>query len=177
MSFKKIGDVYLADTARVLGEVELHAGVSIWYGASIRGDVARIVIGENTNVQDNATVHCDHGVPNIIGRNCTIGHNAVVHGEWVGDDCLIGMGAILLGRSRVGNGCVIAAGAVVRPGMVVPDNSVVMGVPGKVVREATPEDRAFQQKNAPHYLELARLHASDPKNPRIVPWPGPQTKG
>ena len=90
---KLIRGVYVADTARVLGEVELGADVNIWYGVSIRGDVARVVVGEGTNIQDNAVVHCDHKFPNIIGRYVTIGHNAVIHGESIGDGSLIGIGA------------------------------------------------------------------------------------
>ena len=92
MSMKLIRGVYVADTARVLGEVELGADVNIWYGVSIRGDVARVVVGEGTNIQDNAVVHCDHKFPNIIGRYVTIGHNAVIHGESIGDGSLIGIG-------------------------------------------------------------------------------------
>jgi len=125
---------YIADTARVMGEVELGTDVGVWYGALIRGDVAKIIIGDNTNIQDNATIHCDHGKPNIIGSNVTIGHNAVVHGQAVGDGSLIGMHATVLGRTKIGKNCLIAAGAVVPPGLEVPDGMVVMGVPGKVPR-------------------------------------------
>lgn len=170
MQMRKFNDVYVADTARVLGEVELKPGANIWYGVSMRGDVAKIVIGENTNVQDNATVHCTAGHPNVIGRNVTIGHNAVCHGVCIGDDCLIGMGAILLDLCKVGNGCVIGAGAVLRPGMEVPDHSVVMGVPGRVVRETNESERNFIRNNAPHYVELAEMHASRPNDALCVPY-------
>lgn len=167
---KKINGAYVADTARVLGEVELKAGASIWYGVSMRGDVAKIVIGENTNVQDNATVHCVHGVPNIIGDNTTIGHNAVCHGSAIGSDCLIGMGAILLDGSVIGNNCVVAAGCVVPPNFQVPDNSVIMGIPGKIVREINDKEKAFVAKNAPHYVRLAELHATKPDDTLTKPY-------
>ena len=128
------------------------------------GDVALIRIGRNTNVQDNATVHCTAGIPNLIGDNCTIGHNAVCHGARIGDNCLIGMGAVLLDRCEIGNHCVVAAGCIVPPGMIVPDHSVIMGVPGKIAREINDKERAFIEHNAPHYVELARLHAEEPDN-------------
>ena len=173
MSFKKINGVYIADTACVLGEVTLAEGVNIWYGASVRGDVAPIIIGENSNVQDNATIHCDHGFTNEIGANVTIGHNATVHGEYVGDGTLVGMGCVILGHTRIGKNCIIAAGAVVPPGLVVPDNMVVMGIPGKIMRETNEKERAFMTKNPPHYVKLAQMHY-DSKNsdPRVMDWQG-----
>ena len=123
---------YLADTARVMGEVVLGEGVNVWPAAAIRGDVALITIGAGTNIQDNATVHCDSGKPNTIGEHVTIGHNAVVHGVSVGDGSLIGMHATVLGGTVIGKRCLVAAGALVPPGLEVPDDHVVMGVPGKV---------------------------------------------
>ncbi len=171
MSMRCIHGVYLADTARVLGEVTLGRDVSIWYGVSIRGDVAPITIGDRTNVQDNAVIHCDHDYPNVIGADVTIGHGAIVHGEAVGDGTLIGMGAKLLGHSRIGRGCVIGAGAVVPPGMRVPDGMVVVGVPGKIVREVNDADRVFLAGNPPHYVRLAKLHAEPgTADPRVFPW-------
>jgi len=154
------GDVYLADTARVTGKVDLGAGVSVWYGAAVRGDVADITIGAGSNVQDNATVHCDSGKPNAIGADVSIGHNAVVHGRSVGDGTLIGMGAIVMGETVIGRGCLIAAGALVPPGLEVPDGHVVMGVPGRVVRGVTDEERAYLKWLAPHYAELAQRYAA-----------------
>ena len=137
------GDVYLADTARVTGAVRMGPGVNVWYGAAIRGDVADITIGAGSNVQDNATVHCDSGKPNVIGANVSIGHNAVVHGRSVGDGTLIGMGAIVMGETVIGAGCLIAAGALVPPGLEVPDGHLVMGVPGRVVRPVSDEEREY----------------------------------
>lgn len=172
MSIRFIKDVYLADTARVLGEVELGKDVSVWYGVSIRGDVARVTIGPGTNVQDNAVIHCDSGVPNQIGSSVTIGHGATVHGQSVGDGTLIGMGATVLGRTKIGSHCLIAAGAVVPPGLEVPDGMVVMGVPGKITRPLTDKEREYLAWLGPHYVKLARLHHENADDPRIRPWQG-----
>jgi carbonic anhydrase/acetyltransferase-like protein (isoleucine patch superfamily) len=158
---------YIADTARVVGDVRLGTDVNIWYGAVIRGDVAPIVIGEGTNVQDNAVIHCDHLHANVIGSRVVIGHGAIVHGESVGDGTLIGMGAVVMGRTRIGEGCLIAAGAVVPPGLAVPGGSVVMGVPGKIVRSVNDDDRAYLEKLPCHYVRLARRHVEDPASPVI----------
>ncbi|WP_432799960.1 gamma carbonic anhydrase family protein [Poriferisphaera sp. WC338] len=173
MSFKKYDNVYIADTACVLGEITLYENVNIWYGASIRGDVAPITIGKNSNVQDNATIHCDGGFPNVIGESVTIGHNAVCHGESIGNGCLIGMNCTILGHTKIGNNCIVAAGAVVPPGLVVPDNMVVMGVPGKIMRETNAEERAFMEKNPPHYVKLAKLHYDcKTTDKRFITWAG-----
>ncbi len=161
------GGAYIADTARVIGDVRLGKDVSVWYGAVIRGDVAPVVIGDGTNVQDNAVIHCDHRRANVIGRDVVIGHGAIVHGEFVGDGTLIGMGAKVLGRTRIGRGCLIGAGALVAPGTEVPDGSVVVGVPGKVVRGVSDEDRAYLAKLPGHYVRLAKRHAERPEDPVI----------
>ncbi len=149
---------FLASTAVVTGDVVLGRGCSVWYGAVLRGDCAPIRVGELTNVQDLVVIHADTDVPNEIGSEVTIGHGAVVHGRRVGDRCLIGIGAILLGRSEVADGCIIAAGAVVKEGARIPPRSLVAGVPGKVVREVRPEELAELVGHAAHYLELARGH-------------------
>ncbi len=158
---------YIADTARVIGDVRIGADASVWYGASIRGDVAPIVIGSRTNIQDNAVVHCDHRYANIIGEDVTIGHGAVVHGELVDDRTLIGMRAVVMGHTKIGRDCLIAAGAVVPPGLVVPDGMVVMGVPGRIVREVSDADRAYLAKLPPHYVGLAKRHAAHPDSPTV----------
>lgn len=170
MTMRFIQGVYLADTARVLGEVELHENVNIWYGVAIRGDVAKITIGEGSNVQDNAVVHCDHKFPNVIGAHVTIGHGAVIHGESVGDGSLIGIGATLLGHTRIGKGCLIAAGAVVPPGMEVPDGMMVMGIPAKVVRPVNDEEKKYLQTIPPRYVDLARHHHQKPADPLVKAW-------
>ncbi|MEQ9461709.1 MAG: gamma carbonic anhydrase family protein [Phycisphaeraceae bacterium] len=169
--------VYMADTARVLGDVRIGKDVTFWYGAAVRGDVAPIAIGDRTNVQDNAVIHCDSGMPNVIGSDVVIGHAAVVHGAEVGDGSLIGMSATVLGQSKIGKGCLIAAGAVVRPGMEVPDGMVVMGLPGKVVRETTENEKKYMAWLAAHYVELAKLHVGEPGHARIRAWDGNAPEG
>ncbi len=148
----------LASTAVVCGDVALGRDVSVWYGTVIRGDCAPISIGTGTNVQDNAVVHTDTGVPNDIGRWVTIGHAAIVHGRRVGDGCLIGIGAIVLGGSEIGDGCVIAAGALVKENARIPPRSLVAGVPGKIIRSVSDEQIAEFQEHARHYVEIARGH-------------------
>ncbi len=164
---QRINDAFIADTARVTGQVTLGAEVSVWYGAVIRGDVAPVTIGEGTNVQDNAVVHCDTDQPNVIGKHVVIAHGAIVHGQHVGDRTLIGMSATVLGETRIGWRCRIAAGAVVPPGLVVPDGHVVMGVPGRVVRPINEKEEAYLDWLAPHYVELARLYVDSPGDPRV----------
>ena len=158
---------YLADTARVTGEVVLGEGVSVWPSAVIRGDVAAITIGQGTNIQDNATVHCDSGHPNVIGQQVTIGHNAVVHGRAIGDGSLIGMHATVLGGTVIGKRCLIAAGALVPPGLTVPDDHVVMGVPAKVVRETNEKEKAYLGWLAKHYVQLAKRYVQTPDDPKL----------
>jgi len=146
----------VASTAVVTGDVTLGRESSVWYGAVVRGDCAPITIGEQTNVQDGVIVHCDTDVPNEIGSRVTIGHGAIVHGRRVGDDVLIGIGAILLGGSVIGDGCIIAAGSVVRENSVIPPRSMVAGVPGRVVRAVTDEELTMLRSHADSYLRLAR---------------------
>jgi len=164
--------VYLADTARVLGEVQIAADVNIWYGVSIRGDVAKVTLGRGSNVQDNAVIHCDSHIPNTIGENVSIGHGAIVHGAQVGDGSLIGMGAVVLGGTRIGRRCLVAAGAVVPPNLDVPDDMMVIGIPARVLRPTTPKERDYLAWLAPHYVELARLHHESPQHPRVKRWGG-----
>ena len=167
---------YLADTARVTGEVTLGDGVSVWYSATIRGDVAPITIGDHTNIQDNATIHCDSGRPNTIGRDVSIGHNAVVHGESVGDGTLIGMHATVMGRTRIGQRCLIAAGALVPPGLEVPDDHVVLGVPGRVARTTSLEEKQYLRWLAEHYLQLAQRYHESPDDPSTRPYAARSTR-
>lgn len=144
----------------IVGDVAIGRDSSIWFGAVLRGDVAPIQIGQRVNVQDNAVIHCDTDVPNVIGDDVTIGHGAIVHGMSVGFGSLIGMGATLLGRSQIGRECLVAAGAVVPPGMQVPDGMVVMGVPGRITRAVTPSELKYMRWLTPHYLELAQRYAA-----------------
>lgn len=167
---RRIGHAWIMDNARVLGDVTLGEDVSVWCGAAIRGDVAPVTIGARTNVQDNVVVHCDSGDANHIGSDVTIGHAAVVHGIHVGDGCLIGIGARLLAGSVIGDGCLVAAGTVVPPGLRVPDGMVVMGVPGRVVRPVSDEERAHFRFAVQSYLDLARRHGEHPHDPTTRPY-------
>lgn len=149
---------FIHPAATVVGDVHLAEDTSVWPTAVIRGDTERITVGARSNVQDGAVIHADPGVPTTIGADCVIGHRAIVHGTTLEDGVLVGMGAILLNRVRVGTGSVIAAGAVVLEGTEVPAGSLVVGVPGKVVRALSEEQRAGIVANAGRYVELARRH-------------------
>lgn len=140
------------------GRVTLGPRVSIWPTAVLRADTDTIDIGEDSNVQDGTVVHVDHGVPTRIGCRVAIGHRAIVHGATIEDDVLIGMGSILLNRVRVGSGSIIGAGAVCPEGMQVPPNSLVLGVPGRVVRETTPEERERIRLTVAAYIALQGEH-------------------
>jgi carbonic anhydrase/acetyltransferase-like protein (isoleucine patch superfamily) len=156
---KTSGGFYLAHNATVVGDVNIGESASFWFGAVVRGDVAPVTIGRRVNVQDGAVVHCDSGFPNVVEDDVTIGHGAIVHGVHVGRGSLIGMGAVLLGRSRVGTECLIAAGAVVPPGLEVPNRMAVMGVPGKIVRPVKDEELKYMRWLSEHYVALAEKHA------------------
>ncbi len=158
--FKTAGGFYLAPTAVVVGDVSIGELSSFWFGAVVRGDVAPIRIGRRVNVQDNAVIHCDTDVENVIEDDVTIGHGAIVHGAHVGRGSLVGMGATLLGQTRIGRGCLVAAGAVVSPGTVVPDGHVVMGVPGKIVRPVNEKEKAYLAWLTEHYVEIAEKYAA-----------------
>ncbi|MFD5569223.1 gamma carbonic anhydrase family protein [Streptomyces cadmiisoli] len=151
-------EAFVAPTATVIGDVTLGAGASVWYGAVVRGDVERISVGASSNVQDNCTLHADPGFPVAVGERVSIGHNAVVHGATVEDDCLIGMGATVLNGAVIGAGSLVAAQALVPQGMRVPPGSLVAGVPAKVRRELTAEEREGVTLNGTLYAELARSH-------------------
>jgi carbonic anhydrase/acetyltransferase-like protein (isoleucine patch superfamily) len=157
--FAKHADRFFkAHNATITGDVGIAEFASIWFNAVIRGDVAAVRIGRNVNVQDGAIIHCDSGFPNTIEDDVTIGHGAIVHGEWVGRGSLIGMHATLLGRTKIGAECLVAAGAVVPPGLVVPDRMVVMGVPGKIVRAVKEEELKYMRWLSPHYVKLAEKY-------------------
>jgi carbonic anhydrase/acetyltransferase-like protein (isoleucine patch superfamily) len=144
--------------AYVAGDVTLGPRVSIWPYASLRGDSDKITIGDDTNVQDGCVVHVDDGVPCVIGKRVGIGHRAIVHGATVEDDVLIAMGAILLNGVRVGSGSIIGAGSVVRENFVVPANSLVLGVPGRLVRETTMAERERIARTVESYIELQQKY-------------------
>lgn len=149
---------YIHPAAVVCGDVTVGARASIWPTAVVRGDSAPIVIGEDTNVQDGTVIHVDAGVPCVIGARVAIGHRAIVHGATVEDDCLIAMGAILLNRVHVGRGSIIGAGALCPEGMQVPPGSLVIGLPGRVVRPTTPGERERITRTVESYLGMQERH-------------------
>jgi carbonic anhydrase/acetyltransferase-like protein (isoleucine patch superfamily) len=149
---------FVAPGAVVLGDVSVGRDASIWYNTVVRGDMAPIVIGEQTNIQDLSMVHVDEHVPCHIGSRVGVGHRAILHGCIVEDECLVGMGAILLNHVRVGCGSVIGAGALLPEGMEVPPGSVVMGIPAKVVRPVDDELRRRTRETWEHYVVRARQH-------------------
>lgn len=152
------GQAMIADNAVVVGDVRLGSDVGIWFGVTIRGDDASIAIGDDTNVQDNTCVHVDVGAPLVIGKGVTIGHGVILHGVEVGDYALIGMGSIVLGGARIGSYSIIGAGALVKENAVIPPRSLVVGVPGKIVRQVTDEEMASQRWRAAHYVQRARTY-------------------
>lgn len=146
-------DTFIADNATVIGNVNIGEGSSIWFGAVLRGDIDNITIGKFSNIQDNSVLHTEAGVPTIIGDYTVIGHSAILHGCKIGDNCLIGMGAIILNNVIIGDNCIIGAGAVVTEGKIIPSNSLVLGIPSKVVREVNSEEIEATKINALKYNE------------------------
>ncbi|HMH58053.1 MAG TPA: gamma carbonic anhydrase family protein [Galbitalea sp.] len=149
---------FVASNATLIGQVAVAADASVFYGSVLRGDTDSITIGAGSNVQDNVSMHTDSGIQLVVGSGVSIGHGAVVHGCVIEDDCLIGMGATVLNRAVIGAGSLVAAGAVVLEGTVIPPGSLVAGVPAKVRRELSAEERAGVKLNATHYVALAAAH-------------------
>jgi carbonic anhydrase/acetyltransferase-like protein (isoleucine patch superfamily) len=149
---------FVAPTATLIGQASLGADSSAFYGVVVRGDTNSITVGAGSNLQDNVVLHADPGFPTTIGNGVSVGHNAVVHGCTVEDNCLIGMGATVMNGAVIGTGSLVAGGAVVLEGAVIPAGSLVAGVPGKVRRELTEEEQGHVRENAAHYVELARKH-------------------
>jgi carbonic anhydrase/acetyltransferase-like protein (isoleucine patch superfamily) len=150
--------VYIAHGAVVLGDVHIGKDSSVWFNSVLRGDTDTITIGESTNIQDLSMIHADLGIPCLIGNRVTVGHRAILHGCTVEDDCLIGMGAVLLNGARIGRGSVIGAAALVLEGTVIPPESLVLGFPAKVVRQVDESARARIEHAWIHYVEKARSH-------------------
>jgi carbonic anhydrase/acetyltransferase-like protein (isoleucine patch superfamily) len=150
--------VFIAQGATVVGDVTLGKDVSVWYGAVLRGDINRIEVGEGSNIQDNAVVHLADDYPAVLGRFVTVGHSAVVHACTVGDECLIGMGAVILDGAEIGAQCLIGARTLVTPGTKIPPGSMVLGSPGKVVRALSDSERAGLKYWADKYVANARYH-------------------
>lgn len=147
--------VFLAEGCKVLGNVTLGENCGVWYNAVIRGDTNAIIIGKNTNIQDNAVLHLERENPMHIGENVTIGHGAIIHGCTIGNNVLIGMGAIILNGAVIGDNCMIGAGALVTQGKEIPTGSMLYGNPAKVVRELTEEEVQAITESAHHYMEAA----------------------
>jgi carbonic anhydrase/acetyltransferase-like protein (isoleucine patch superfamily) len=160
---KIAASAYIDQSAQVIGDVVVGERSSIWPNVTVRGDVNWIRIGEETSIQDNSVLHCDAGVfPLQIGSRVTVGHLAMLHGCTVEDECLIGIGAIILNGAKIGSGSVIAAGSVVPEGMQVPPQSLVMGVPAKVKRPVTPEEQERFRQNAKRYVEATAIYRDEP---------------
>ena len=154
-------DVFIAQDAQVFGQVELGDNASVWFGAILRGDSDLISIGERTNIQDGCIVHVDPGVPVKIGKECVLGHAAIAHGCTIGDNTLIGMRATVMNRAVIGKHCIIGAHALVTEGKEIPDYSMVMGAPAKVVRQLTEEEVEAVRRNAQHYSDLAKQYLGE----------------
>jgi carbonic anhydrase/acetyltransferase-like protein (isoleucine patch superfamily) len=153
------GDYFVAQNAAVIGSVVLEKHASVWWNVTIRGDNDVITLGENVNVQDGSVIHTDGGVPVLLEKNVSVGHLVMLHGCTIRENSLIGIGAIVLNRAVVGRNCLIGAGAMVTEGKVIPDGSLVLGVPGKVVRQLTPEEIATNTWIADHYVERAERYS------------------
>ena len=149
------GEHFVADNAAVIGSVVLRARASVWWNVTIRGDNDVITLGENVNVQDGSVIHTDGGIPVELARNVSVGHLVMLHGCAIGENSLVGIGAIILNRAVIGKNCLVGAGAMVTEGKSIPDGSLVLGVPGKVVRALTPEEIAMNTWIAEHYVERA----------------------
>ena len=152
---------YIDAGSHVIGRVRIGENSSVWPSAVIRGDVDEIEIGQETSIQDGTVIHCDEGAPTRIGDRVTVGHLAMLHGCVVEDECVIGIGSIILNRARIGRGSVVAAGALVPEGKEIPPGSMVMGVPGKVVRQTTSEEQQRFRDNAQHYVDRAKEYRAE----------------
>jgi len=162
-------DVFLADNASIIGDVHVGAGSSIWFGAVVRGDVMPIRIGAATSIQDNTVIHVTHDVSGTtVGDRVTVGHSVTLHACTVADDCIIGMGSIILDRSRVGRFCIVGAGALVTPGTDIPEGHLAVGSPARVKRPLTDEERAWIATSAGHYVALAQRYLAEPPS-RTLP--------
>ncbi|MBB5773164.1 carbonic anhydrase/acetyltransferase-like protein (isoleucine patch superfamily) [Brevundimonas vesicularis] len=155
------GEYWVAPSASVIGNVILHSNASVWFGAVLRGDNDPITVGPDSNIQDGSVLHTDMGSPLTLGRGVTVGHKAMLHGCEVGDYSLIGIGAVVLNGVKIGRNCIIGANALLTEGKIIPDNSLVVGQPGKVVRERDPAHIAVLQMSAEHYVQNWKRFAGE----------------
>lgn len=154
-------DVFVADNARIIGSVALEDESSVWFGVVIRGDNDLITVGPQSNVQDNAVLHTDGGIPLTLGRGVTVGHNAMLHGCTVGDYSLIGINAVVLNKARIGKHCIIGANALIPEGMEIPDGSLVVGSPAVIKRQLTEVQKKILEASAAHYVQNARRYCEE----------------
>ena len=155
------GEYWVAPSASVIGNVILHSNASVWFGAVLRGDNDPITVGPDSNIQDGSVLHTDMGSPLTLGRGVTVGHKTMLHGCEVGDYSLIGIGAVVLNGVKIGRNCIIGANALITEGKIIPDNSLVVGQPGKVVRERDPAHIAVLQMSAEHYVQNWKRFAAE----------------
>ena len=146
---------WIADSAQVLGDVVLGEDASVWFGTVVRGDTDKITIGAGTNIQDASVLHADRGVPLVVGANVTVGHQVMLHGCTIGDETLIGIGAVVLNNAKIGKNCLVGAGSLVTEGKEFPDGSMILGSPAKVVKQLSPEQIEGLRRSARHYVENA----------------------
>ena len=169
MAIYQLGDIapdihetaYIVDGATVIGNVELKANTSVWFGATLRGDTERISIGERSNLQEGVIVHTDKGYPLTVGSDVTVGHQAMLHGCTIGDGSLIGIGAVVLNDAVIGRNCIVGAGSLVTEGKSFPDGSMIMGTPAKAIKTLTPEQIAGLARSAASYVENAKRHRNN----------------
>ncbi|MES2935889.1 MAG: gamma carbonic anhydrase family protein [Pseudomonadota bacterium] len=154
---------YIADSANIIGLVQIHAGASVWFNVTIRGDNEPITVGQNSNVQEGCVLHTDPGQPLTIGSNVTVGHQAMLHGCTIGDGALIGIQAVILNGARIGNNCLVGAGALVTEGKHFPDNCLIIGAPAKAVRVLSDEDITKMHANTAHYVERGQFYKDNLK--------------
>ncbi|MEM1364721.1 MAG: gamma carbonic anhydrase family protein [Pseudomonadota bacterium] len=152
---------WIADCARLIGDVSIAADVGIWFGCVLRGDNELITVGARSNVQEHVVMHTDPGFPLVVGEGCTIGHKAMLHGCTIGDNSLVGMNATVLNGAKIGKNCIIGAGALVKENEIVPDNSLVVGIPARTVKKLGVAAEKMLVESAKHYVERARLFSTD----------------
>ena len=171
MAIYQLGDIspeidasaYITDSAKIIGKVKIDANASVWFGTVIRGDNELIHIGENSNLQESCTLHTDPGFPLSVGKNVTVGHQAMLHGCDIGDGSLIGIQAVILNGAKIGRNCLVGAGALVTEGKEFPDNSLIVGSPAKVIRTLNDEAIAHMQANTQNYVRRAQEYKTQLK--------------